>query len=408
MLKDMLCRIFLVLVTIARCEGLQSRKYSGSLSFGEKQYLHRKPNPCVQVQKKNISSRFSSQNEAGWEVGDVYRDFDALEYAINLEKGEENLQHAERLEMLDYCAKQRREISPDLKRFVCLPLALSLLLRVTSRNRFLQLVIQPMTRCADLQFWLLVVAGPLLLLSAKMISKPKPESMPEELKRLDPEYLSLITKEWVEPEKNCKDYIQFLLEYWASAILGFAFVGTGVVLKLIPSAATVRFWMSLVQPVARLGAIASLHQYQGQIFKVVRSQQPKPMGFFPWAMRLLVSCTIRVSPLAVSFDLARALLYLQRDGLLALYTSIIALFIGTVVRMDQKGKDGFQKLEKRSSWTKFSHFFAAVAFWTKPLTNLRQTVRYSQFSFAKYVPKSLNNWLTFCAYSSVGLLALLG
>ncbi|CAJ1930277.1 unnamed protein product [Cylindrotheca closterium] len=232
--------------------------------------------------------------------------------------------------------------------------------------------------------------------------------MPQELKRLDPDYLPFITKKWVEPENNCQDYVQFLLEYWASAVLGVAMMGIGVSMKLVPSTAIVRFWMSFVQPIARLGTIASIHQFQGQIFKLLRSQQPKPIGFFPWAMRFLVSRTVAVTPLVVSFDLARAFFHLQRDGLVALYMSIVALFVGTVVRMDQKGRDGFQMLEKRSSWTKVLHSFAVVAFWTKPLGNLRQTLRRSQFSFWKYVPKRSYDWLTLCASSSVGLLALLG
>lgn len=401
--------LVLVLVTVTKCAGLQSRIHTGKSFFRATQQLHRTTNPCVQIQKKKISPRlFSSKNDDGWEAGDVYRDLDALEYAINLANAEENLQQAERLETLDYCAKQRREIYPDLNRFVCFPLALSLLVRIASRNRTLKIATQAMTRCSDLHFWLVVVTAPLLLLLAKMITKPKPEPMPEEMKHLDPKYFPFITIDWVEPEKNCQDSVQFLLEYWASAVLGVAMMGTGVWLNLIPSTATVRFWMSFIQPITRLGAIASIHQFQSQIFKILRSQQPKPIGFFPSAMRFLVTSTGAMAPLAVSFELARAFLHLRRDGFLALYTSIIALVIGTVVRMDRKGRDGFQKLEKRSAWTKVLHTFAAVGFWKKPLDNLRQNNRLIRSSFSKYAPKRLNHWVTLCAKSSVGILALIG
>lgn len=391
---EMILRICLVLVLISRSDGFLCRKV-----FDGRAKLH----PVFQIPKRVLFRRFSSQNEADWKVGDVYRDLDALEYAINLENAEENLQQAKRLEMLDYCAQQRREISSDFKRFVCFPLASSLLLRISSRNSYVQVLIHSMTRCADLHFWLVVVSAPLLLLVAKMILKPKPDSMPEELKRLDPEYLKFLVTNWVDPETCCQDYVQFLLEYWASAVIGVALMGTALSLKLFPSTTAVRFWISLVQPIARLGAVASLHQFQGPLFELFRTQKPKPIGFFPTTMRFLVSFTFTATPLAIAFEVTRAFLHFGWDSLLALHMSIVILSIGTVVRMNQKGRDGFQKLEKRSLGGKVAHAFAAFAFWKKPFDNLRQSFRYYQISF----PQGLKHWVVLAASSSVCLLAFL-
>jgi hypothetical protein len=331
---------------------------------------------------------------------------DVLEQTINFANAEQNLKHTERIEMMDYCARQRRPLIPDFRNFILAPLSISLLLRIVNEKTTIKFVTRMITACMDFHFWMVVVFAPIILLVAKLISKPEPEPMPEDLKGLAPEYLPFVTTDWEDPETSSQDHVLFLLEYWGSAVLGVSIIGVLNLLKLIPTRNVVRLWMSLAQLLTRVGVLASLHQYQRQIFKLLRHQQPRPIGFFPSILQSLVRCMVAAAPWGITFDLLKSLTHLNNDSLVALYTTITALLFGTWLRMQQKDPDGFQKLEQKSFGAKLLQIAATIAFWKKPLANIHQKLQ--TISFQRYLPNWPKVLLAFSATSIVGLLPIVG
>jgi hypothetical protein len=401
--EDMFTRICLIIFIIPGCNGFVNPLTRITPSFNLKRLSGQSTTSNRPFQKP---IRLAGSNHEDWKVGDVYRDLDVLEQAINFANAEQNLKHTERIEMMDYCARQRRPLIPDFRKFILAPLSISLLLRIVNENTTIKFVTRMITACMDFHFWMVVVFAPIILLVAKLISKPEPEPMPEELKGLAPEYLPFVTTDWEDPETSSQDHVLFLLEYWGSAVLGVSIIGVLNLLKLIPTRNVVRFWMSLAQLLTRVGVLASLHQYQRQIFKLLRHQQPRPIGFFPSILQSLVRCMVAAAPWGITFDLLKSLTHLKNDSLVALYTTITALLFGTWMRMQQKDLGGFQKLEQKSFGAKLLQIAATTAFWKKPLANIHQKLQ--TISFQRY----LSNWpkvlLAFSATSIVGLLPILG
>jgi hypothetical protein len=242
----------------------------------------------------------------------------------------------------------------------------------------------------DFHFWLVVVMTPLLLLLAKVSTKPPPEPMPEELEALDPEYLEFVTTDWEDSRISCKDYTLFLLEYMVSAVAGMGLIGVLQFFKMIPTVrknGTVALWLALSQLLTRVAVLASVYQYPRQLFELLRPQQPRPVGFFPFALQSLVLNLVAVAPLGIAFDLLKTLACMQREGVIALYTSISALLFGTWLRMQSIEKMGdFQKLQSKSLVGKLVQVVAILAFWKKPILNLHQKLQ--SFPIQKYI----TNW----------------
>jgi hypothetical protein len=317
------------------------------------------------------NTRQDENDEGAWAVGNVYEDLDQLERAINFENAEQNLKQAERMEMLQHFARARRPLFPDVTKFVLAPLGLALVLRLFHQYSITRLLAKLITKVSDGHFWTFVVTAPMLLLVAKRIARPPPEPMPDELEGLDPEYLPFIMTDWENPETSCRDYVLCLLEFWTSAIVGMAITGALQLFMRFPNNSLTRTWFHSAQLLTRVAALASLHQYPRQLFQLQRSQQPRPVGLFPTLMQYLVRSVTVVAPVAIASDLSKVLCYMPRESLIAFYSSISAILIGTSIRLQHTTDSlSFQKLKRRSFGGKLLYSAAATAFWRKPLANL--------------------------------------
>jgi hypothetical protein len=321
--------------------------------------------------RERIIQKSSVSDEVSWKVGNVYEDLDSLEAAINMANAEENLKQVERVEMLQHFAQARRPLLPDVQKFLVAPLALALVFRFLAQsNATTKLFARVLTRLLDIHFWSFVVAMPMVLLAAKRISMPPSEPMPEELKDLDPEYLPFVTTDWEPPGRSCSDHVLFLLEYWSSAVAGMAIIGILQTVVKFPGGPAGSLWRNGAQLLTRTAALASLYQYPKQMFQLQRSQQPRPVGFIPMLMQSLVRGMLIAAPLGLASDLSKVLGHLQRGSLVALYTSISALFLGTSLRMQHADILSFRKLERPSVAKRLLYTAAYTAFWKKPLANL--------------------------------------
>eukprot|EP00980_Cylindrotheca_fusiformis_P003164 scaffold721_cov131-Cylindrotheca_fusiformis.AAC.54 len=393
---DMVTRIYLIFSLIIHGCG-------GFLSLYPNRLRKQLTTPTRSVQKW---IRLATANQENWEPGDVDRDLILLEQAINFENAEQNLKHFERLEMMDYCAAQRRPVADDFRRFIVVPLTCSLALRVLAKNRAVEFTTRMISSCMDFQFWIVAVSSPLILSVAKLRSKPERDEMPEELKMRGSQYSSFGTTCWDNPAVSSEDHVLFLLEYWTSAVFGMGIFGVLCLLKLIPDSEFVRCWLPVAQLLARLGVIASLHQYQGPLFRLLRHQQPRPIGFFPALLQSLVRCMFASASWGLTFDLLKTLKKLRNDSIVALYASVTALLFGTWIRMQQKDLREFQKLEKNCLTGKIVQLVATIAFWKKPIANLCRKVQSA--SSQNWFPNGQKALLVSTRTSMIGLLPIVG
>lgn len=392
--------ICLIILAISSCRGFIIPPRSVALS----RYPTRRVAPCPTA---SLHTRAASSNsDEDWKVGDVYRDLDVLEKAIHYDNAEQNLKQAERIEIMEYSAQQRRPLFPDFRKFVLAPLTFSLMFRLLDKNATIKFITLMITTSMDFHFWMVVVCAPLILLLSKALYKPEPEAMPEELQALDPQYLPLVATDWKDPKTSSEDHVLFLLEHWAATVMGIGIFGVLHRLKLLSTHNIVTSWMSLAQLLTRVGVIVSLQQYQRPLFRLLRHQQPRPVGFFPSMLQLLVRCMLAAAPWGLTFDLLRCLTHLKRGSIVALYTSVIAVLFGTWVRMQQKDRDEFQKLEQNSAGTKLIQVAATIAFWKKPIETSCQRLR--GLPFQRYISRPRTVLLATSATSIVGLLPIVG
>lgn len=334
------------------------------------------PKLIVQFSNSERAARRNSDGSSAWKVGDVYKDLDRLERAINFANAEQNLKQVERMELLQHFSSARRPLFPDMRKFIITPLGLGLVMRFVRLNSTTSFVSRICTMGLDFHFWTFVVAAPIFLLAAKKISKAPPEPMPEEIRDLDPEYLSFVTPfiDWESPEKSCRDYVMFLLEFWTSAVACMAVIGALQLLVKLPRHNSVRFWLAVTQLFTRIAALASLYQYPKQMFQLQRSKQPRPLGLFPTLMQTLVSCMFIAAPLGISSDLSKVLVFLQKDSLVALYSSVPAFIFGTWIRTQHTEPLLFRKLNPRSFGERLLYTAASLAFWKKPISNFCESL----------------------------------
>lgn len=295
-----------------------------------------------------------------WEVGDVEADFKALEQAIIRDNAEENLRHAERVEILDAHAAQRRPLLPDMYRFISatviwalLFVALKKMVLLRSSSRFAHLFARRfMTLPWDIHFWVVVVAAPILFLQVKRATMPKPPPIPPELQNLPPELLkfSTVTKDLVDPETSCNDYVLCLAEQWVSAVKGAAgFAGFVLVcaaaLRIPFRPVEVPIFNSFVtgtlQFFTRLGAMLSLFQYPKLLFELQRSQQPQPAQADVAVLQNLVRSLFRWGlPVGLASDLSRILMVLGRKGMIIFCVMFLTFLSAMELRYKQSRQPG--------------------------------------------------------------------
>ena len=310
-----------------------------------------------------------------WEVGDVETDFQVLEQAINFQNADFNLLAAERVEMMDTFAKQRRLFLPDLHAFVTRPLRWSLIFVALQRIVKLRANNNPLASFVarhrlvtlpwDIHFWAMVVVAPILFLQLKKWTMAKPEPMPDDLKGLDSNYLQFVTTDWEDPETSCRDYVLCLTEQWVSAVQDMAWFG---ILRLGCFAATrtsvlpnfirsVPYFppvtVAILQMLTRIGAMASLYQFPKLLFQLQRQQQPRPKGGDVATLQKLVKSMIRWGmPIGIASDLSQVLLPMSRRGLVAFCGICVAFLSLMELRYSESRKPAPPSNEprKRNIW----------------------------------------------------------
>lgn len=220
--------------------------------------------------------------DAEWQVGDVYRDLERLEQAINISNADVNLQYAQRIETLDYFAAQRRPLAADLAHSIGPPLGFSVTLWLwfywSPLPRTCRRFVRTLNHGLAAHFMCAAVLAPILALLVQQWRR-HPEPLPTELQGIDPEYYRFTTTTWEDPKTSCRNFILCLLEQWTSVVLGFALCG-----PFLTSTTALP-----VRMITRTAIVASLRQYPQLWFEFSRSQQPLPLSGSVWLLRTLLA-----------------------------------------------------------------------------------------------------------------------
>jgi len=289
-------------------------------------------------------------DSSSWEsasAATVYDDLNRLERAIALSQSRDQLRFAERNEMLEYFAAQRRPLYSDLARYVVpIPLLAIASAAITAKFRTLRTLA---TAVSDFHFWSAVVVAPILFLAALNVSannkKKQKQKSPTAPLDLDPEYARLAfggsrnsnsaagvfyddddEDDNINPlasTTSCRNYVQCLLEQWVSAVSGFALVvGVPSLLMQLGSAtrmttkvagnANYRAYIRLAQFLTRAAAYVALKQFPKLWFQLTRRGQPQPLTKQVWGLQTLAAC--QFYPWCLVPDLANVAFALCENG----------------------------------------------------------------------------------------------
>lgn len=375
--------------------------------------LSRCPTCTKTTYKFRLLSAGSSKQE--WECGDVYKDLDRLEQAINFTNAEEDLHSKERLEKLQHFAKARHPLFPTLLRFILLPFAAAVFLHKCLAYKAVSTLLHIATGIMDFHFWGVVVVMPIALLAMKRLHKSPADPMPEELKDLAPEYLPFVSTDW-EPEKtSCRDPVLFILEYWASSVTGIAVLGMARSLftrwRPHHNSMVVSLWWNCAQCLTRIGAMAAIQQYPRQVYQLERLKQPRPIGFFPMLLQKLVMNLRLALPFGLTTDLVQVFSCLTPNVLTAITSSVATLGVGVWIRLRQGSEDGgFSKLSRLSPSQRLLYSMSTFTLWRKPIGNLvsklRATPASAVFGYFEIAPLLIS--LICLARVALGCLPLIG
>jgi hypothetical protein len=249
--------------------------------------------------------------EQSWQAGDVEQDFSRLEQAINLANAEQNAQHQERLDTLDYMSRQRRPLSPDLIQFVSKPLVASfvcaLLLKSMSQQNIAGRLLHKALPCASiLHFWCLVVLAPIFMLGVSLWTSRCQSTRCAPSNTTEPTVLaSQMYSDSENPATSTRDYATCLLEQWSTSIVGSILCAK---CWMVNTDAQLH-WM--LQLMTRFGALASLHQYPKLWFELIRNEQPRPLS---WRVCFLQCITrLQCTQWLAAVDLALIMAHGQRS-----------------------------------------------------------------------------------------------
>lgn len=312
-----------------------SQKASNPLPFHNPiQYLPRSLVPVARL-THILAKVGNTEEEDPWEAGDVYKDLELLEQGIRLASADVNLQQSERLDLLDHLAGSKRVLYPDISRYILLPLAGAFCLRMLPNQKLTSFL----RGLSNFQFWSTMVVAPIMLLIVKRITKPQPEPMPEYLRGIPLDEVS-IAIEWEAPEKSCKDAALLLLEYWTSTVATMAFLGALQLGALTVGAISIpRFvqgWVRVVQCVTRWAVVAALYQNQEQVYQVQRPKQPRPLTFLTTILQPLLSSIMFLLPVGFAMDFYSILTVMPVEAVTAVYTTIFVAGVGTSLRLQEQ------------------------------------------------------------------------
>jgi hypothetical protein len=285
-----------------------------------------------------------------WTPTDVYGDLAALERVIRLGNAPWELQSSERDEKLNFLAEQcQPRLFHALTKYMILPFGLAWPIAILTRpgrsSSVLNAIAKMFVRLFDLHFLTFVVGIPIVAWMSKRICTPRQGKVPtsEQLSEMNRWYSSGLhnANERIETETSCDDPVLFLLEYWKSAVVGIAVFPLCQILNqvmgrdiFLQQSSFQSFWWVFSQFLTRIAAAASLFQFGEQMYQLQRSSQPRPVGFFPFVMQLMVRWMLVVIPLGMASDLSKIMMKLPNSAILNLYACLFIAMLETWTRME--------------------------------------------------------------------------
>ena len=282
------------------------------------------------------TSNDNNDNFELWQVGNVEQDLHNLEVALMYLNADENGYHDERMEALDSFAQSRYPVATQLRRFILQPLIWSFAAAFTLRRFRLAVgkFLQFSRLFSIVYFWAISVIAPTSLLlflnfrrKGKYGNHTSSEQDSDDSCFSDVSYMTKPTKFGSRTRdarlSSCtNDYVQCLLEQWASCILGGAVAALSWL--AISFVKPIEFRVNcvlLIQMITRWGIIASLRQYPPLWFALNRKQQPRPLNWPVWTTQQL----IRIQRFTFCSAIDGTLLALSYPSISPCYVSSITL-----------------------------------------------------------------------------------
>ena len=308
-----------------------------------------------------------------WEIGNVEEDLRNLQIAIGINSSQYDLQQSHRIHLLNEFAKQRRDLYQDLKEYAIRPMGVIALISILVNNAFLGkkknlkwmgMVWRFGLRTMNVGYWMGHVCLPLfvyfsMLLKNKFNNKVKPQS-----KSLSSKFIPFYQQNEEDSDNqayldqlygdykrgfgfsgfsgfgclvsnnnnndsngnNCNNCTLCLMENWFSSVFLSAVLGiTTTVLTankksqlLMDTVSNGKWWKfvwHLSQLLNRIGAVMALHQYPELMYKLQRSNQPRPVSFLLTIVQSMVKFVIWTLPWGFACDWIQSINILRQKPL---------------------------------------------------------------------------------------------
>ncbi len=295
--------------------------------FHQKCYSRKKCSSFRQIllHASNDNNSMIEEEYDDWEAGiNLKSDVQKLRMAVWEINADSDLKEKERLHLLDEFARQRREVLPDVKKYLISPIVITILLLYIQRKDsttwgmvFAKNILQLFLRAMNVMYTISIFVP--LVMHRNVAKDDRNKSYRQEDESTD--FMSESAS--ADSRKDCSNYSLCLLENWItsiypSAILHFAISGSSFVRKEFFSSGTYTtypslihfeqttpifiFGMSLSRLVTRLGAASSLHQFPKLLYELRRSNQPRPVARIPFMLRRTIEIYLQLLPLGLISD----------------------------------------------------------------------------------------------------------
>ena len=264
-----------------------------------------------------------------WEAGvDLHSDLQKLRMAVWEINAESDLQEKERIHLLNEFAAQRRELIPDVKKYLLRPIVTIILLVYIQGKRdssigmtLLKKSLQIFLRIMNM-IYITSIFAPLIM--HKVVSQNEKKKRTKFEKR-DQNSFGMINNDddnerGIDSRHDCNNYSLCLLENWVtsiypSVIFHLAMVFLHIICQSYPLGYynTSQKQYEMATPVLTLGrcvsrlltriaAAASLHQFPKLLYDLRRSNQPRPIPRIPFILRRLIEMYLLILPFGIVAD----------------------------------------------------------------------------------------------------------
>jgi len=264
----------------------------------------------------------NSEQYDTWEAGDLQSDIYKLRSAVALLSADTDLSKKEGIHLLDQCAKNKRELIPDVQKFVFGPASLAIILLMCSslfkNNYCLHHSSRAILSLMNIAYYMSLGFPLVTYLFTKLSRKSKKGKNMLSNQVWNPDY--------IDPTSDCSDYSLCLIENWMSSILPSAILQCMVLYSLffhnnIIARSQQEVWAlsifqlgkALSRLVTRLGAAASLHQFPKLLYDLRRSNQPRPIQFLPTFLKKSIDIFLWILPVGIAADITQLCLTSTRN-----------------------------------------------------------------------------------------------